>query len=93
MPGLREKIVGMWESEAEHQRGLQTKVLEAEISDIKSARAEARIGQFLGFLVVAIALISGSLVAVYGSAWVGGLISVSSIVGLATAFIRGRSPR
>ena len=59
--------------------------------DWRADRAEARLGQLLGFGVAALAILVGGLVAATGHEWAGGATALGSLVALVTVFVNGRS--
>lgn len=91
MPGLPEKIVAMWESEARHTHELVNKLTDVEAKAQQSARAETRIGQLLAFLVCALLIGVAGFYAWLGHPWQGVAISSVTMVGLATAFMKRRA--
>ncbi len=82
-PGLANRIVTMAEEEAVHRRGIEKKVINAQI-------LETTLGQFLGFGIGTITIGGGVIASIYGSAILGAGISTVGVVGLVSVFIIGR---
>lgn len=87
---LPERIVRMAEGEQFHRHEMEDCALSAQIDDLKQDRTEARLGQVLGFLIGLVAIIGGVTVAISGAQWGGSAISGIGVIGLVTAFIKGR---
>ena len=83
VPGAAERILTMAEDDAKHQRVIEMAALDA-------AKAEVRLGQWLGF-IIGIAALGTSLTAIFlGAEVVAGIIGGTTVVGLVSAFIFGR---
>ena len=83
IPGAAERVLVMAENEAKHQR-------EMEATALRTARAEVRLGQWLGF-GIGIAVLGTSIAALFlGSPWVAGILGGTTIVGLVSVFVIGR---
>ena len=83
VPGAAERILAMAEDDAKHLR-------EMEAAALNTARAEARLGQWLGF-GIGIAALGTSLAALFlGSPWVAGILGGATVVGLVSVFVVGR---
>jgi uncharacterized membrane protein len=89
--GLAERIVRLAETEADHRRGLENKIVTAQATDIRDGRIEARIGQACG-LAIAITLIGcGTLVTLKGYPWAGMGLNGATLVSLVGVFVYGRA--
>ena len=83
IPGAAERILSMAEDDAKHQRAIEMAALDA-------AKSEARLGQWLGF-IIGIAALGTSLTATFlGAEVVAGIIGGTTVIGLVSAFIIGR---
>lgn len=82
--GFAERIIKMAEQDAEHTRDMQRRILEAK-------KSEVSLGQIFGFLIGIIALICGTVAAIYDHPIVGALIGSGGVIGLVSVFIYGRS--
>ncbi len=82
-PGLANRIVTMAEGEAIHRRGIENKIINAQI-------LETTLGQILGFGIGTITIGGGVLASIYGSALLGASICTVGVVGLVSVFIYGR---
>jgi len=84
VPGAAERILEMAEQNAKHRRNLQ-------FAALKAQKSEIRIGQLFGF-GIGISALSTSIVAMYfGFPAVAGIIGGTTVVGLVTVFVIGRS--
>lgn len=94
VPGAAERIIAMAEKQAAHRQAMEKKLLEAEIRDLKSQRAEARLGQVFGLVIGVVAILSGAVVATVSVGTAGqisgGLIGAGGVVGLVSVFVLGR---
>ena len=82
-PGLANRIVSMAEDEAIHRRGIENRVVAAQI-------LETTLGQILGFGIGTITIGGGVISSIYGSAILGTGICTVGVVGLVSVFIYGR---
>ncbi len=69
---------------------MEEKDLDAQIEDQKKQRRIESAGLILGFLIGAIAIVAGSIVAVKGYQFAGSVIGGGGIAGLVSTFIMGR---
>ncbi len=83
LPGAGKEIVASFITGVDHRRELEKKALDAEIEDARSMRQEARLGQFLGFLIGVTAIISGATTGGVS----GGFIGTGGVVALVAAFL------
>lgn len=87
IPGAAERILKMAESQSEHRRQLEQKVI---ASDIRNSR----LGLLFGFVITMTAIVTGTfLILKTGNPVAGGLLSVGSIATLAGVFIYGSRQR
>ncbi|HKJ69957.1 MAG TPA: DUF2335 domain-containing protein [bacterium] len=87
--GFTDRLLTMTEAESEHRRALQTQQVEAGIEHFSR-------GQWFAFILGTITVLTGGATAIFGNAWAGGLIGISAVAGIVTAFLRsasGRGPR
>ena len=92
VPGLARKIVERSELELHHRHKLETSGLDARIADQVANRGERRIGQILAFVLALFFGLAGTFLVVFGYQWAGGAMATTTVVGLVTIFITGRSP-
>jgi uncharacterized membrane protein len=92
-PGLVQKIIELTEIQGNHRRELEAKKLEAEISHQKRRDCEAKIGQLCALFIAVSAIVGGTITAIYGYEWAGGLIGVSGIGGIVYTFVHGRKEK
>ena len=85
VPGAAERILQMAEQDAQHQRDISIMALDAH-------RREVRLGQILGFGIGVLSF-STCIVALFlGSEKTAIAIGGTTVIGLVTAFIKGRIP-
>lgn len=89
-PGTGERIIAMAELEQRHRHAIEIKSLDAQIGDRGCYRAERKRGQYLGFSIGAIALVSGTVAACLGAPVVGGLFGAGGVTALVSAFLYER---
>lgn len=91
IPNGADRIMALAESEAVHRREMEHKIIDAQVVDAVAERSERRNGQYLGFAIGIIALISGSYVATKGGQPIAGaFIGAGGVAGLVSVFIYGR---
>ena len=81
-----ERIFKMAESQACHRQDLEKRVVKSDI-------LKSYLGLTAGFVVAAIAITCGSLVAYNGQPWAGAAIGGAPVVGLVWAFLKGTNDR
>lgn len=91
LTGAADRIMAMAEDEAKHRHEMEKRSLEADINGMNADILDTKRGQWFGLIIGLTAIISGSIVSIYGSPWAGGFIGASGVAGLVTAFIKGRS--
>lgn len=82
LPGAAERILKMAEDEAQHRRSQESKMVDSECRD-------ASLGLSHGRTIALVALLVSGAVAIWGNAWVGGALGVSSIASLVGVFVYG----
>lgn len=92
VPGSADRILMMAEKQGEHRRNLESRGLDAQISDQKASRNEARMGQFFGFTIGLVAIGSGTYLALNDAQLVGGCFGTGGVIGLVAVFLKGRTP-
>ncbi len=85
-----DRIISMAEKEQAHRHEMQTKLVDAQITDFKQSRTERRIGQIFGFSIGVVSIVAGSLTAILGSAIAGTFIGSAGVVGLVSVFVLER---
>ena len=88
--GFADRIVKMAEDEAKHRREREVAGQNAEIEAVQTFQNETQRGQFFGFAIGVIAIISGTVASIMGAPWPGGFIGSAGVIGLVTVFIIGR---
>src|SRR5581483_8639473 len=74
VPGSAQRSLGVFESQSEHRRAMESKAQEAQIAD-------TRRGRFFGLIIGLTAIISGSATAICGSELAGGFIGGGGVIG------------
>lgn len=83
-PEAAERIVKMAERQSEHRQNLEKLVVDS------NSRAQAR-GQYLGFIIVMVAIVGGFALIWNGKDTIGISSVIASLIGLVTVFVIGRS--
>lgn len=81
----------MAEGEARHRRELESRIVDAQIRDIKIRLDETRRGQLFAFVIVITAIIGATIAAYSGHEVSAGILGGVPITGVVTTFILGRS--
>lgn len=84
IPNGAERIMQMAEKQLDHRMKMENKVVSGQM-------LQSNIGQFLAFFIGIAALSAATYCIVTGHEWAGGILGVSGLTGLVTAFIKGRS--
>jgi len=92
-PGFANRIVSLAESEAEHRRDLEEKMVAADIETLKQSVNERRLGQIFAFAIGTIRIISGTYAAIHGAQIAGSFIGTGGVIGLVSVFIYGRKEK
>ena len=82
LPGAAERIVSMAESQGNHRRELEARVIE---SDIKSSVR----GQWFGFVLGSLGLTAGFVLGLLGRSLAGSVVAGTSLVSLVSVFVIG----
>lgn len=90
LPGAADRILVLAESQTSHRIDLEKRLVEAEIDDGKKNRDERRLGQWLGFAICLVAIISGATISAMGQPYAGVLIGAVGLTPLVSTFITGR---
>lgn len=90
LPGAADRIFALAESQTKHRIELENRLLEGEIEDAKNGRGERRLGQWLGFVICIVAIVSGATISVMGQPYAGVLIGAVGLTPLVSTFITGR---
>jgi uncharacterized membrane protein len=94
MPGAGDRIFKLMEGEAEHRREMEKRSLEAQVDDRRAYRRLEGRGQFFGFAIGSIAILSGAAIIIAqptaGAVIAGALLSQSGLVTLIGAFLYGK---
>ncbi|MCX6268340.1 MAG: DUF2335 domain-containing protein [Bacteroidetes bacterium] len=84
IPNGAERIMQMAEKQLDHRMKMENKVVGGQLR-------QSNLGQILAFLIGLAALGASTYCIVSGYEWSGGILGVSGLTGLVTAFIKGRS--
>ena len=82
LPGSADRILKMAENQSEHRQSLEKKRL-------SFSNREVHLGQIFGFLIGAIAIVTGGYTALSGAQIPGGVIGTSAVIGLVSVFVIG----
>ena len=84
LPGSADRILKMAENQSEHRQSLEKQRL-------SFSNREVHLGQIFGFLIGAIAIVTGGYTALNGAPIPGGFIGTTGVVGLVAVFVIGSS--
>ncbi len=87
-PGLAKTIVTAFEAEYQKRHRLETRTLEADIEAMPLDHADIRRGQWLGFIICIVGLISGAILVYLGHDAAGAAIGGGSLASLLAAYLR-----
>lgn len=90
-PDFPQRVIQVLEGEVKHRRSLERQRLKARVEDMQAARAERRLGQWLGFAIGTVALVVGGLTAVLGAQFPGAFIGGGGVVALVAVFVYRRT--
>ena len=90
-PGCAERMIVMFENEANHRRQLEDRMVDANLEVMRSQFSEAKRGQVFAFIISLAFLVVGAYTAVKGQPWVGGILGTMGLSSIVGAFIAGRS--
>ena len=90
LPGAADRILNLAEAQTNHRIKLEGRLVEGEIEDSKRSRDERRLGQWLGFAICLVAILSGATISVLGQPYAGVLIGAVGLTPLVSTFITGR---
>lgn len=82
-PGSANRIILMAEEEAKHTHKMNEKIF-------NTKAREVFLGQIIGFVVVTMALCAACFAVAYGDSTTASVIGGSTIIALATVFVKGR---
>jgi uncharacterized membrane protein len=83
VPGAAARLFAAFEAQSAHRRDMEAKAQAAQITQIQR-------GQCYGLVIGLVAIISGSLTAIFGSGLAGGFIGGGGVIGLVSVFVLGR---
>ena len=83
----------MAETEAEHRRLVEARLVDSHCADQKAFHNEVTRGQILATFITISALIAGTVTALYGHEIAGSILGASGIGGIAVTLILGRNAR
>ena len=89
LEGSADRIFQLTELQAAHRQQMETKIIEATIDDQRAERTERRIGQCLGFLIGAMAIVCGTYAVVRGHPIAGTILGGAGLGGLVSVFVYG----
>jgi uncharacterized membrane protein len=90
VPGAADRLIAMAEREQAHRHQQQERLLNAQITDARQDRLEARVGQIFALIIGLGSISAGATTAVLGAAIAGGFIGTGGVATLAAVFIMGR---
>ena len=90
LPGAADRILLLAESQSKHRMEIEKSLISADIADVEKGRQERRLGQWLGFGICLVAIVSGATISVMGQATAGVLIGAVGLTPLVSTFISGR---
>ena len=82
LPGSADRILKMAENQSKHRQSLEKQRL-------FFSNREVHLGQIFGFLIGAIAIVTGGYTALSGAPIPGGFIGTAGVVGLVSVFVIG----
>ena len=82
LPGSADRIIKMAENQSEHRQSLEKQRL-------SFSNREVHLGQIFGFLIGAIAIVTGGYIASSGAQISGGVMGTSVVIGLVSVFVIG----
>jgi uncharacterized membrane protein len=88
-----QRIIAMAEAQAEHQRTMQIKALEADVTDRVAVRRIERRGQLFALIFGCVSIVTGGVTASLGAVWPGGFFGAFGIGAIMVAFILGRKAK
>lgn len=86
LKGAAERIFAMAEAQAKHRQELEKRIVQSDI-------LKSYLGLGAGFLIAAIAIICGAVVAANDQPWAGAAIGGAPVAALVWAFLRGTNHR
>jgi uncharacterized membrane protein len=86
IPGLADRIVALAEKQTEHRIGIETKIIESDIS-------QSRAGLVCGITVAIMCVGAGMTCILYGHDWAGTTLATGAVGGLVYTFIYGTASR
>lgn len=92
-PGFAERILSMAEREAQTRHLLEMKNAEIAETDIKDARMETKRGQWMSFILTAIAFGAAVFCAVINQPWVAGIIAGATLVSVVSTIMNRGSTK
>jgi uncharacterized membrane protein len=90
-PGSADRIITMAETESQHRREMERSIVDGGLSSQKSQFSEARLGQIFALVITIAALAIGGYTAINGHEIAGGILGASSVGGIVTTMVWGRS--
>lgn len=89
-PGAAKLILDRFELEGNHRHAMENRAIEADIADMQADRSEAKLGQWLAFIVTIAAFAVVVVAIIYNQPWVASFLGGTTLVALVTAFLIGR---
>lgn len=84
LPGAADRVFKMAENQQEHRIGMEKMVVRRQLN-------QSGTGQWMAFILAVLFLASGVYLGLEGHDWLAGGIVGSTLIGLVTVFIRGKS--
>jgi uncharacterized membrane protein len=82
-PTFSNRILKMAEKEQSFRHKIENKIVDKQFT-------ERRIGQLFGLIIGIVAIAGGSITAILGNPWAGGLIGGGGVAGLVAVFVYGK---
>lgn len=86
-PGFGERILAMAEREAAHRHELDKRNADIADADLHAARAETRRGQWMAFVLTALAFAAAVFCAIHNQPWVAGIIAGTTLVSVVSTIM------
>jgi uncharacterized membrane protein len=90
-PGLSEEVIQMIKEQNAHRRQLENKQMDCNIEHVKNVDKDFKRGQWFGLILGALALASGTTVAILGHDIPGTVLGALGIGSIVYAFVKGRN--
>lgn len=93
LAGAADRIIAMAETQSKHRQAMEAEAMGSQVSDQPAARREARWGQICGLTIGVCAIGASLAAALAGYQTFASIFGGTTVVGLVSVFIYGRSRR